>query len=323
MTRILAYRFSALGDVAMTAPVFREILEQNPDIEIIIISRSGFKDIFNNIPRLHFHGVNLDDYTGLLGMKKLANELIKLYQPDIIADLHDVIRSKMLNFIFKLKGYSIFKIDKGKQEKKILTDIWNIDKKPLKKTTERYAEVFRKMGLHIELSDKLRPINEAKNGIGVAPFAQHKGKMLPLERTFEIVKTIAQKEKVYLFGGGKQEKKILTDWEQQIPNTENLSGKFTLAQELEKISSLRLMISMDSANMHFASLMGTRCISIWGQTHPFAGFLGFGQSLDDAIHIQDLTCRPCSVFGNKDCYRGDWACLNEIQIDKIIDRVFS
>lgn len=323
MTRILAYRFSALGDVAMTAPVFREILEQNPDIEIIIISRSGFKDIFNDIPRLHFHGVNLDEYTGLLGMKKLANELIKLYQPDIIADLHDVIRSKMLNFIFKLKGYSIFKIDKGKQEKKILTDIWNIDKKPLKKTTERYAEVFRKMGLHIELSDKLRPINEAKNGIGVAPFAQHKGKMLPLERTFEIVKTIAQKEKVYLFGGGKQEKEILTDWEQQIPNTENLSGKFTLAQELEKISSLRLMISMDSANMHFASLMGTRCISIWGQTHPFAGFLGFGQSLDDAIHIQDLTCRPCSVFGNKDCYRGDWACLNEIQIDKIIDRVFS
>lgn len=322
MTKVVAYRFSALGDVAMTAPVFREILEQNPDLEIIMVSRAGFKDIFNGIPRLHFHGINLDEYKGFFGMKRLANELSKQYRPDFVADLHDVIRSKILNRIFKIKGYSVFKIDKGKSEKKHLIDVWNIHKKPLKRTTERYADVFRAMGFSVELSDRLRSNSLPKFGIGIAPFAQHKGKVLPLEKTLELVKKIAQREKVYFFGGGKQETEILSQWEQQIPNTESLAGKLKLKEELEKISTLRLMISMDSANMHFASLVGTRCVSIWGQTHPYAGFLGFGQDIEDTIHIEDLTCRPCSVFGNKKCYRGDWACLNEIQIQPILDKIF-
>jgi ADP-heptose:LPS heptosyltransferase len=85
--------------------------------------------------------------------------------------------------------------------------------------------------------------------------------------------------------------------------------KIKLCRRAEKISELELMISMDSANMHLASLMGTRCVSIWGSTHPYAGFLGFGQSEDDVVQVDDLTCRPCSVFGDKECYRGDWACL--------------
>ena len=84
---------------------------------------------------------------------------------------------------------------------------------------------------------------------------------------------------------------------------------------------METMISMDSANMHLASLVGTRCISIWGATHPFAGFLGYGQSENDIVQIKDLTCRPCSIFGNKKCYRGDWACLNEIDIQKILLKI--
>ena len=81
------------------------------------------------------------------------------------------------------------------------------------------------------------------------------------------------------------------------------------------------MISMDSANMHLASLVGTRCISVWGQTHPYAGFLGYGQSEEDIVQVNDLSCRPCSVFGNKECYRGDWACLHSIDIKDILRKM--
>ena len=322
MIKVVAYRFSALGDVAMTAPVFREILEQNPNLEITIVSRDSFRDIFEGIPHLNFKGVNLKEYKGLMGMRKLALEIHHEIKPDFIADLHDVIRSKMLNKIFKIKGYKVFKINKGKEEKKLLTDVWNIEKHPIKRTTERYADVFREMGFPVTLSDKLRPTSEAKHGIGIAPFAQHKGKVMTIEKTYELIKIIAKKEKVYLFGGGKEETEILSQWEKEIPNTHSLAGKLKLKEELQQIGELKLMISMDSANMHFASLMGTRCISIWGQTHPYAGFLGYGQRLEDAIHIQDLTCRPCSVFGDKECYRGDWACLHEINIQKILSKVY-
>ncbi|WP_165601943.1 glycosyltransferase family 9 protein, partial [Chryseobacterium contaminans] len=190
-----------------------------------------------------------------------------------------------------------------------------------KKTVERYADVFREMGFKVELSQKLRPVSEHKTGIGFAPFAQHKGKMLPLEKSFELARLLAQKHTVYFFGGGKKETETLESWESKIPNTKSLSGKLSLTEELQKISELEVMISMDSANMHLASLMGTRCVSIWCETHPYAGFLGFGQSEEDVVQVKDLSCRPCSVFGDKECYRGDWACLEEFTIQKVIDKI--
>ncbi|MNK56002.1 lipopolysaccharide core biosynthesis protein [compost metagenome] len=321
MKTILAYRFSAFGDVAMTVPVCIEFLEQNPDVQIIFISRDNFKDLFDRHPRLIFKGISFDDYKGVFGIRKLTRQLIREFKPDYVADLHDVIRTKMVNSIFKRHRYKVFKINKGKEEKEKLTNVWNLDKKPLKRTVERYADVFRKMGFPLELSHQLRPQTKEKSGVGFAPFAQHKGKMMPLEKSFELARVLAKSYKIYFFGGGKEEDEILRKWESQIPNTLSLSGKLTLKEELQKISELETMISMDSANMHLASLMGTRCVSVWGSTHHFAGFLGYGQSEDDIVHVKDLSCRPCSVFGDKECFRGDYACLEELNIQKIIDRI--
>nr|WP_306552745.1 glycosyltransferase family 9 protein [Chryseobacterium sp. WG23] len=305
----------------MTAPVFREFLEQNPDVEIIMVSRKNFEALFAGIPNVIFKGIDLDEYKGFFGLRRLSNELIKEFSPDYIANLHDVIRTKVLDKFYARRGLKVFKIDKGKEEKEHLTDVWNLNKVQLKKTVERYADVFRAMGFQVTLSEKLRPLSEDKSGIGFAPFAQHKGKMLPLEKSFELARILAQKNTVYFFGGGKKETETLENWESQIPNTKSLSGKLSLTEELHKIAGLEVMISMDSANMHLASLVGTRCVSIWGATHPYAGFLGFGQSEDDVVQVKDLTCRPCSVFGDKECYRGDWACLEEFNIQKVIDKI--
>lgn len=321
MTTIVAYRFSAFGDVAMIAPVLREFLEQNPAVEIIFVSRKNFQDLFEGIPRVIFKGIDLDDYKGFFGMRTLSQELRAEFKPHFVADLHNVIRTKILNKSFKRKGFKVAVINKGKEEKEHLTDVWNLQKKPLKPTVERYADVFRELGFPVNLSHHFRKNISKKSGIGFAPFAQHKGKMLPVEKSFEIAKILAEKEKIYFFGGGKSELEILEKWVSQIPNSENLAGKLPLKGELQKISELNLMISMDSANMHLASLVGTRCVSIWGSTHPFAGFLGYGQSEQDVVQVKDLTCRPCSVFGDKPCYRGDWACLEEINIQQVLDKI--
>ncbi len=305
----------------MTVPVCVEFLEQNPDVEIIFVSRENFKDLFYLHPRLKFHGISFDNYKGIWGLRTLTRQLIRTYKPNYVADLHDVLRTKMLNSIFRRHHYKVYKIDKGKDDKERLTNVWNLDKNPLKRTTERYADVFRKMGFSLSLSYQLRPQSTSKKNIGFAPFAQHKGKVMPIEKSFELAKILSRSHKVYFFGGGKEEDAILKKWETEIPNTESLSGKLSLDQELKKISGLEVMISMDSANMHLASLVGTRCISVWGSTHYFAGFLGYGQSEDDIVHVKDLSCRPCSVFGDKECFRGDYACLAELDIQHIIDKI--
>ncbi len=305
----------------MVASVFREFMEQNPDVQLIMVTRENFRDLFNDIPNLIFKGIDLDDYKGILGLRRLARQLKREFNPDYVADLHDVIRTKILDKILIRHRYKVFVLDKGKDEKEHLTDVWNIDKAPLKKTVERYADVLRKMGFSLKLSHQYKPSVQQKSGIGLAPFAQHNGKILSLEKSFELAKILSLHHKIYFFGGGKKEKEILLDWEKHIPNTESLAGKMSLKEELQKISELEVMISMDSANMHLASLAGTRCVSIWGATHPYAGFLGYGQDENDVVQVKDLTCRPCSVFGDKECYRGDYACLEEISVQQIVDKI--
>ena len=152
---------------------------------------------------------------------------------------------------------------------------------------ERYADIFRSMGYSVELSHQLRPISTEKEGIGFALFAQHFGKMFPIEKSFELAKEIAKNKPLYFFGGGQKEIEILTEWEKEIPNSTSLAGKLSLKEELDKISKLELMISMDSANMHLASLVGTRCISVWGQTK--LGVVGaFGDRYGDTVKVYQM-----------------------------------
>lgn len=321
MKKILAYRFSAFGDVAMIVPVLKEFLAQNPDVEIVFVSRKNFADLFLGVERLTFRGVNLDDYKGLFGLRKLVKELNKEFQPKYVADLHDVLRSKIMTILFKLRRKKTATLNKGRAEKKQLTQKENKLKKPLKPTTERYADVFRTLGFSLKLSHQLPKNSTPKSGIGFAPFAQHEGKMLPIEKSLELVKILSQNHSIFLFGGGKKELEILSKWEQELDNVTSFAGKLSLKEELKKIAELELMISMDSANMHLASLVGTRVVSVWGATHYFAGFLGYGQSEKGIVEITDLACRPCSVFGNKPCYRGDYACLNTIEISEILKKI--
>jgi ADP-heptose:LPS heptosyltransferase len=319
--KIVAYRFSAFGDVAMTVPVLKAVLAQNPNLEVVMVSLKHMAPLFEGIERLTFHGIAAAEFDGVLPILKLARRLKKQFQPDLVIDLHDVIRSKILSLGFRLMLCPRVRIYKGRDEKKALIAPENVHKKALQATTERYADCFRKAGFPVTLSHQLSTQNQAKKGIGLAPFAQHQGKMMPLEMSFELAKSLAKSHHVYLFGGGAKEKELMESWAQQIPNTQSVVGQLDLKAELSLIASLEVMISMDSANMHLASVVGTRCISVWGATHHFAGFLGYGQSLDDVVQVRDLTCRPCSVFGDKTCFRGDWACLNYLDIHSILAKI--
>jgi len=90
-----------------------------------------------------------------------------------------------------------------------------------------------------------------------------------------------------------------------------------MREELILMSHLDLMLTMDSANMHLASLVRTPVVSVWGATHPFAGFMGWNQTAEKSIQA-DLECRPCSIFGDKPCFRKDYACMNRIAPERII-----
>ncbi|MFV0141845.1 glycosyltransferase family 9 protein [Empedobacter falsenii] len=297
--KLLVLRFSALGDVTMIAPVLKEFIEQNPNVEVYVASRPFMGNIFKQFPQIKFISVDLNkNYKSFCSLFKLYKEL-KQYNFDYVADFHNVIRSKVITTLFKLNGTETATLDKGREEKKALVNQKNRVYKQLKLTTERYADVLRKLGFNVNLKHKIEPksIKEPKS-IGIAPFAAFTSKMYPIEKMKIVTKKLAENGyKIYLFGGGKAEIDELKTWENFNPNIHSLAGTISFEEELQAIAKLEVMISMDSANMHLASLMGTRTISIWGGTHPFAGFLGYGQSMNDVIQDETMKIRPTSIFG--------------------------
>lgn len=332
---LLVIRFSAMGDVAMTAPIVKALIDQHPEVSITYVSRPEFAAFFSDIPRLTYFPVNLNEqYKGFKGLIKLLSDLKKLGKYDALADLHDNLRTKILRNLFRLSGVKCHAIDKGRSEKKRLTRFPNKVLKQLKLTTERYADVFRKLGYPIVLDNKLvkKPViaNETLNSltgektkpwIGIAPFAKHKGKIYPLDKTEEVIAYFNNKDvQLFLFGGSALEEEICKQWEVKYQNATSLVRKLTMEQELLLIRQLDVMTSMDSAAMHLASLEGVPVVSVWGATHHYAGFLGYGQS-EKNIVADDIECRPCSVYGNKPCFRKDYACLNNIDPATIINHL--
>ena len=326
-----------MGDVAMTVPVIKNVLQQNPLLQITVVSNAFFKPLFDGIERCHFYPAYLKEkHKGPAGMFRLYKELKTVTDFDAIADLHNVLRSKLLRIFFSFNNIKAAAIDKGRAEKKALTRKENKILKQLTPMHERYAVVFRNVGIDLTLKHKepvikkqLPPalladiFSSGKKIIGVAPFAQHKEKMYPIEKMKTVVQQLtAGNNIILLFGGGAAEAAALQQWENEMMSVKNIAGKFSFAEELAIISNLHVMISMDSANMHLASLYNVPVVSIWGATHHYAGFYGWQQDEKNIVAI-DLYCRPCSVFGNKPCYRGDNACMNWIEEKMIVDKVLN
>ena len=91
---------------------------------------------------------------------------------------------------------------------------------------------------------------------------------------------------------GKEENRIMQEWASRNDRLENASAQLGgIRDELVLMSHLDVMVSMDSSNMHLASLVDTPVVSVWGATHPFTGFMGWGQDPDNAVMV-DMPCRP-------------------------------
>jgi len=334
---ILVIRLSAMGDVAMSVPVVNTLVATHSEVKITILTRAFFAPFFSDIPNVTVFVPDLKKkHKGFLGIWKLSKELLKL-NIDVVADLHDVLRSNILIQLLRLKGVPFQQIDKGRACKKALIDPKNKVFKLLKTTHERYANVFKGLGyglslqggkalLRITLSSFVSDYigDTEKKLIGIAPFAAHKGKMYPLEKMKEVISELSKNPDttVLLFGGGKEEKQSLDKIAMQYDNVLNITGRFSFQEELALISNLDIMLSMDSGNGHLAAMYGVQVITIWGVTHPYAGFVPFNQPEENQIlpDLEKFPLIPTSIYGNKYPV-GYLDCFDTISIVTIVNTI--
>lgn len=341
---ILVIRFSAIGDVAMTVPIVWGVAMQYPDVRITVLSRSFARPFFENLaPNVNFMEADLKgEYHGVKGLNKLYRRLAAK-QFTHVADLHSVLRSNYLRLRFNLSHFKVEHIDKHRKMRHALVNK-NMKKKvkqQLPTSFENYIEVFAKLGFPLkdnlftsifpsdggdlmQLPDLFREKKEGEKWIGIAPFAAHQGKIYPKEQMEEVIRQLIKEYsnvRIFLFGRGKDEEENFLKWTEKMPECTYVSQHIdVLQQELILMSHLDVMVSMDSANMHLASLVNTPVVSIWGATHPMAGFMGWNQKKENAVQIE-MDCRPCSIYGQKPCIHGDFRCMKNISPEMIVEKV--
>ena len=334
---ILVIRFSALGDVAMVVPVLERLVNYYPNIQITLLTKPAFAPLFEGIPQITVFGTDVkNDYNGFFGLWKLAFELKKM-KFDFVADLHNVLRTKILRIFFFFFQIPCAAIDKGRKEKKELTKFGPKKIHPLKTTHERYAEVFEKLGHPVNLCSKIekkRPKltenmlcltgKDSLKWIGIAPFAAHSSKMYPLDLMEKLISELnsSEKYKILLFGGGKKEKETCGKLEANYQHVISMVGKLSFEEELNLIANLDLMLSMDSGNEHLAAIFQVPVLTLWGATHPFSGFVPFGQPLENQIlpDLKKFPYLPTSVYGNKN-FPGYEKTMRTIPPTKVLEKI--
>jgi len=313
---ILVIRLSAMGDVAMTVPLLRALVAQYPQVKVTILSKAFFKPFFDDIDRVTFFAADVNGkHKGFFGLLKLYREL-KAFHIDAVADLHNVLRSKIITKLFALSGKSTATTDKARDEKKALIRAVNKIFRQLTPIVRRHLKTFEKLGYSIDLNHPVFPEqkpllpevlavtgNKTGKWIGIAPFAQHQGKVYPQDLMQDVINLLADKTDytLFLFGGGAAETSQLEKFAEGHANVIVTAGKLKLQQELNLISHLDVMLSMDSGNAHIAAMLGVKVVTLWGATHPYAGFAPFNQPEDYTLTSdkEKYPLLPTSIYGNK------------------------
>ena len=314
---LVLIRLSAMGDVAMTVPVIKAALQQNPNLKITIVTKAFFGKLFLHLPEVDVIEAKVKTtHKGIKGLWHLSSEISQL-KPDYVVDLHNVLRSRLICGFLKLRGFDYRRFRKGRKQKRALTKLNTSKKlKALKSTHERYASALKRYKLKVDLSkleidEKLTisssilqqiPFNfNEEIIIGVAPFAAHKAKQYPLNLLGKVIKELAPHTKILLFGGGEAEVNALNQLSNSHHNCFSVAGKFNFEDELALISNLDLMLSMDSGNGHLAAMFGVKVMTVWVTTHPATGFAPYKQTKDDQFlpDLNQYPLLPLSVYGNK------------------------
>ncbi len=323
---LLIIRLSALGDVAMTLPAVQAVALQYPTWRIRVLTRAAFAPIFSHTPQnVSVLGIDPSQYRGVKGFFRLLR-LVQAEHPTRVADFHNVLRSWLIDAWFFCTGHRVAMLDKQRRDRAAI-----IRKKQSVEETRpyvlRYFDVLERLGMPaplptqplVQLADTPRWLAEylphdSRIPIGIAPFARYRNKTYPVEKMQQLIELLQADGRfcVYLFGGRSGvEAETMQQWRTQFTTIAPPQPSLTLEQEILLMSRLRLMVSMDSANMHLASLGGTTVVSVWGSTTPACGFMGWQQQAENAVQLS-LPCQPCTTAGSPTCPRGDFACLVQL-----------
>lgn len=327
MKKILVIRFSSIGDLVLTSPVFRCLKTQLPDVQIHLLTKRSYLSVMEGNPYID-KIITIHQRVG-----EVSHELRKEKYDEII-DLHNNTRSLFVKLLlFTLPSFTLNKLN----IKKFLLVHCKINRLPNIHIVDRYLDTISHLGVkndgkgldhfipeHEHVNMKELPETFHHGFIAIALGSKHYTKQIPLNKLIELCQLIPKP--IVLLGGHVDREKaasIIT----MLPNQPifNACGIYNINQSASLVQQSNILITPDTGLMHIASALNKPIISVWGNTVKEFGMYALMPKENGATTIMientHLACRPCSKLGYKKCPKGHFKCMNDIDMAVVAEYI--
>jgi len=314
--KFLIIRFSSIGDIVLTSPIVRCLKQKFPDCEIHYLTKSAFASIVSENPYVD------KVYKIERSTKEVLHEL-KEENYDHIIDLHKNLRSKKVIFALNVKSSSFPKLN----AEKFLMVKFKMDVLPKIHIVDRYFKAVEdlgvkndKEGLDYFIPEKeIFPENFPSLYNVLIAGAAHATKTLT---EIQLIKIAKESTLPVVLLGGKKEAEIGARISEVCgANVYNQCDKGNIHHSALIIKNANTVITPDTGMMHIAAAFKKKIISIWGNTIPEFGmypYLPKNPELYKIFEVRNLHCRPCSKIGYRECPKGHFKCIKDIDINGVI-----
>lgn len=323
MTKILVIRFSSIGDIVLTSPVLRCIKEQLPNVELHVLTKKHFSDLYSTNPHVDFVHEWGEENHLVLGDLKIANF-------DYVIDLHKNLRTSKIKSHLRKESFSFPKLNV--QKWLYVNFKWNL--MPDVHIVDRYFEAVKPLGVKndgkgIDFRIKIDFVSFSKRFpgqekyIAVAIGAQFATKRMPAEKMVEVLSGISLP---IVIVGGPGDREEADKIKKLLPNqsVNNTCGGLSIHESAQVVKDAQLLITNDTGMMHIAAAFELPIVSIWGNTVPELGMYPYRPQAPNSysIHeVKDLKCRPCSKIGFAKCPKGHFKCMMDQDVVGIKARI--
>lgn len=325
MPKILVIRFSSIGDIVLTTPVFRCIKTQLADTELHFITKLQYRIVTENNPYI-------DKFFYLQNNLPLLIMELRRENYDYVIDLHNNARSYRIKKALRKPSFSI---DKLNFEKFLLTNL-NINVMPSEHVTKRSLEAAAALGVKDDgagldyfipqkdiVNESEIPTSHAAGFISIVIGATYNTKKLPNHKLQELCNKIDHP--IILLGA--EEDRNIGNVIASVDTVKvyNACGKFNLNESADLLRKSKLVISHDTGLMHIAAALQKPIISIWGNTTPILGMYPYygdrSRQKFENLEVNNLRCRPCSKIGYQHCPLGHFKCMENQNISLLVQIV--
>lgn len=335
-----------IGDVVLTTPMIAAFRKNFPDARLTVMVKPEAVSIIENNPAVDEFLV-IDKkraHRGLLGMLRMIRQ-IRAKKFDLLLSPHKSHRTgflAMASGIPRRIGYSGAGWARLAYHRRLPRPVDQPEIERLLLFLEQAApgcdisQVSRDLKIYVDDAARANARNLLAQLDAVRPILVAPSSVWPTKRWTPygfaelIVRLIEMYHKPVLLVGSKGDSEIADealrflklshpDWAGR-GKVHNICGQTSLAELYAVMEKSLLLVSNDSAPVHFGCAAGIPVVAIFGPTVPALGYAPIAPR-SAVAELNDLSCRPCGTHGAKVCPLAHFRCMKDLTADHIMQVV--